>query len=202
MGMDDLLFYPNGCLPNGNMVIWVKQWISQYGNMGKTMNHPFGNGKHTTYKNGEVGNGWWHCFPNIIQHFWLAHHPVTTNDKSRPFYLFYLTNTPGLLEPGHGENVHPMGGSFRCGASKSHILYSRSPHYSPNIRLRVKILYPASSHIDIAGTWIIYPNMIEIKYLDRFWPTIIYGWGDSDCSSFAPSPLESLCPFWNHRFSK
>jgi hypothetical protein len=54
------------------------------------------------------------------------------------------------------------GGSFRCGASKRPYL----------VDLPIIPPYQAAGqnpvHIDIAGSWIIYPNMIKMKYVDRF----------------------------------
>ena len=59
-------------------------------------------------------------------------------------------------------HVHPTGGSFRCGASKRPYL----------VDLPIIPPYQAAGqnpvHIDIAGSWIIYPNMIKMKYVDRF----------------------------------
>ena len=51
---------------NMNLGMWVKQCP-------KFLNHPFGNGKHTTHKNGDLEHGLCHRFTRIQEKMEMTH---------------------------------------------------------------------------------------------------------------------------------
>ena len=102
-----------------NLGMWVKQCP-------KFLNHPFGNGKHTTHKNGDLEHGLCHRFTRIQEKMEMTHqkpgvlkmneayHPrnasIASISSTQPVLILAAKNLTALAASGGPPAIRPAEG--------------------------------------------------------------------------------------------